>query len=385
VAAGALPVRTVSGEDNGRVTRLTIEEIAGLAGVSRSTVSRVLNDHPSVRPAVRARVLQVIADHHYTPRAAARSLASRHTNALGLLIPRSAASVFTDAFFPQVIQGISEICNNRGYILMLSTVTPEMEPDFYERVLRGHHVDGLLVMSSDIDDPILPLLIHDPTPLVLVGRHPYLRDLTSVDVENHEGALGAVRHLIQLGHRRIGTITGPLHQAVGMDRRDGYKQALVEAALTIRADLIAEGDFTQEGGRLAMRTLLELPEPPTAVFVASDTMASGALLASRELGVRVPQDVALVGFDDLPLASLVVPPLTTVRQPLYELGAAAAELLLKRLDRPEAPPEHLLLPTRLVVRQSCGAGGAGTDRSPAASRPAHADRADTPQLAADSA
>jgi DNA-binding LacI/PurR family transcriptional regulator len=336
------------------VTRLTIEEIAALAAVSRSTVSRVLNDQPSVRPAVRARVLQVIQEHHYTPRAAARSLASSRTNAVGLLIPGSAAFVFSDAFFPQVIQGISEACNNHGYILMLSTVTPEMEHDFYERVLRGHHVDGVIVMNANIDDPVLPLLIHDPTPLVLVGRHPYLRDLNSVDVENHEGALQAVRHVIGLGHIRIATITGPQHSSAAMDRRNGYKEALVEASLAIRPELIIEGDFTQEGGRQAMQTLLELAEPPTAVFVASDTMASGALQAARELGVRVPEDLALVSFDDLPFAPLLVPSLTTVHQPLYELGAAAADLLLKRLDRPEAPPERVWLPTQLVIRQSSG-------------------------------
>jgi DNA-binding LacI/PurR family transcriptional regulator len=336
------------------VTRLTIEEIATLADVSRSTVSRVLNDQPSVRPAVRARVLRVIQEHHYTPRAAARSLASSRTNAVGLLIPDSAAFIFRDAFVPQVILGISETCNRHGYIMMLSTVIPEMEQDFYERVLRGHHVDGLIVMCSNIDDPVLPLLIHDPTPLVLVGRHPYLRDLNSVDVENRDGALQAVRHLIGLGHERIASITGPQHSAAAMDRRDGYKEALVEARLTIRSDLIVEGDFTQEGGRLAMQTLLGLAEPPTAVFVASDTMATGALQAARELGVSVPDDLALVSFDDLPVASLIVPSLTTVHQPLHDLGAAAAELLLKRLDQPEAPPEQVWLPTTLVIRESSG-------------------------------
>jgi LacI family transcriptional regulator len=345
------------------VTRLTIEEIAVLADVSRSTVSRVINDQPSVRPAVRARVLQVIQEHHYAPRAAARSLASSRTNAVGLLIPGSAAFVFSDAFFPQVIQGISETCNRHGYIMMLSTVMPEMERDFYERVLRGRHVDGVIVMSSNIDDPVLPLLMHDPTPLVLVGRHPYLRDLNSVDVENREGAVAGVRHLIGLGHHRIAAITGPQHSAAAMDRRDGYKEALAEAGITVRSDLIVESDFTQEGGRVAMHALFGLAEQPTAVFVASDTMATGALQAARELGVTVPDDLALVSFDDLPVASLIVPSLTTVHQPLYDLGAAAAELLLKRIDQPEAPPEQIWLPTSLIVRESSGvARASGLER-----------------------
>jgi LacI family transcriptional regulator len=336
--------------------RLTIEEIADLAAVSRSTVSRVLNNHPSVRPTVRARVQQVIREHRYTPRAAARSLASRRTNVVGLLIPRSAATIFSDPFFPHVIQGITETCSNRGYFLMLSMVTAEREQDFYERVLRGRHVDGLIMMSSDIDDPILPLLIRDETELVLVGRHPYLPDLSSADVDNVDGARQAVQHLIDLGHRRIATITGPLNMVGGMDRRDGYKQALAEAAIPVRPELIVEGDFTQAGGYQGMRKLLELAEPPTAVFVASDSMAAGALRAVHEAGLNIPGEIGMVSFDDLPLASALMPPLSTVHQPLYELGATAAELLIARLEQSgEQPPTHVRLKTHLVIRQSCGA------------------------------
>lgn len=335
------------------VPRLTIEEIADLAAVSRSTVSRVLNNHPSVRPAVRARVQQVIQEQRYTPRAAARSLASRRTNVVGLLIPRSAATIFADPFFPYVIQGITETCTNRGYFLMLSMVTHEREQDFYERVLRGRHVDGLIMLSSDIDDPILPLLIRDETPLVLIGRHPYLHDVTSADVDNRDGAVQAVRHLIELGHQRIATITGPLYMAAAMDRRDGYKQALAEVAIPIRPELIVEGDFTQPGGYEAMKTLLALPNRPTAVFVASDGMAPGALRAIQEAGLRIPEDIAIASHDDLPLATIVSPSLTTVHQPVYELGAAAVDLLLTRLEHPnEHSPTHVRLQTHLVVRQS---------------------------------
>jgi LacI family transcriptional regulator len=342
------------------MNRLTIEEIADLADVSRSTVSRVLNNHPSVRPSVRARVQQVIQDNRYTPRAAARSLASRRTNVVGLLIPRSAATIFSDPFFPHVIQGITETCSNRGYFLLLSMVTVEREQDFYERVLRGRHVDGLIMMSSDIDDPILPLLIRDDSPLVLVGRHPYLADVSSADVDNRDGAVQAVRHLIELGHRRIATITGPLYMVAAMDRRDGYKQALAEAAIPIRPDLIVESDFTQAGAYGAMHQVLQLAERPTAVFTGSDVMAAGALRALHEVGLRVPEDMALVSFDDLPLASILTPPLTTVHQPLNELGAAAADLLLDRLEQPDDhhQPSHKRLATHLVVRQSSGAPSA---------------------------
>jgi LacI family transcriptional regulator len=190
-----------------------------------------------------------------------------------------------------------------------------------------------------------------------VGRHPYFDRLNWVDVENREGARQAVAHLLALGHRRVATITGPLHMAVALDRRDGYKQALLEAGLAVDPALIARGDFTQEGGYRAMSQLLSLPQPPTAVFVASDAMAIGALRAAREAGRAVPGDVAVVGFDDLPSAAFASPPLSTVHQPIYDLGATAANLLADRLDGAEqSSPVHICLPTRLVVRQSCGGG-----------------------------
>ncbi|GIV95834.1 MAG: LacI family transcriptional regulator [Herpetosiphonaceae bacterium] len=340
------------------MTTLTIEEIAALASVSRSTVSRVLNNHPSVRPTVRDRVLRIIEEHGYAPRAAARSLASQRTNVIGLLIPRSAATIFTDPFFPQVIQGISEACSSRGYFLMLSMLTADMEQSFYHRFLRSRHFDGLIMLSSDIDDPILPLLIKDRTPLVLVGRHPYFQHLSWVDVENREGARTAVAHLIGLGHRRIATITGPLQMAAGINRRDGYKQALLEAGIPIMPELMIEGDFTQEGGYQATAKLLALTERPTAIFVASDTMAIGALRAVIEANLTVPRDIAIVSFDDLPIASFANPPLTTVRQPVYEMGATAARLLIEHLEHQIQEPQQICLPTSLIIRRSCGSNSA---------------------------
>lgn len=333
----------------------TIEEIAELAQVSRSTVSRVLNNHPSVRPTVRDRVLRVINEQNYAPHAAARSLASSRTNIIGLLIPRSAATIFSDPFFSAVIQGVSEACNSHGYFLMLSMVTSEMEQGFYNRILRSRHFDGIIMLSSDVDDPILPLLIQDHTPLVMIGSHPYFQKLSWVDVDNREGARLAVAHLIGLGHRRIGTITGPLQMTAGLDRRDGYKLALVEAGIAVSPDLIIEGDFSQEGGYQAMLRLLALPQRPTAVFVASDAMAIGALRAAREAGLSVPDDIALVGFDDLPSGSFADPPLTTVHQPVLEMGAAAVGLLLDRLKLTDQPPLQVRQPASLVVRSSCGA------------------------------
>jgi LacI family transcriptional regulator len=333
---------------------VTIEEIARLADVSRSTVSRVLNNHPNVRAEVREKVLRVVQEHNYTPNAAARSLASSRSNVVSLVVPRSAATLFADPFFPLVIQGISEACTSAGYFLMLSMLSAELERPFYNRVLRGRHFDGVIMLSSDVDDPLLPQLIRDQMPLVLVGRHPYLDEVATVDVENREGARLATAHLIRLGYRRIATITGPQNMAAGIDRRDGYKQALTAAGIVIDPALVVEGDFTQESGYSGMGRLLALPDRPRAVFAASDTMAFGAMRAISEAGLRMPEQVALVGFDDVPAAAYSSPPLSTIHQPCVELGAAAVRALVAQIDTPAAPQAAVRLPTALVVRGTCG-------------------------------
>lgn len=335
---------------------MTIEQIADLAGVSRSTVSRVLNDHPSVSEKARNRVWEVVNEHGYAPSAAARSLASSRTNVIGLLIPRTAAVIFSDPFFPQVIQGMTEACTEREYFLMLSMLTGDMEKRFYHRILRGNHFDGVIMLSSDIDDPVLPLLIKNGRPFVIIGRHPYFEDVNWVDTKNRTGARLATTHLIELGHTCVATITGPLQMTAGLERRDGYKQALLEAGLTVDPDLIVEGNFTRESGRAAMQQLLARGEPPTAVFTASDTMAMGALRAIHEAGLNVPDDIAVVGFDDVPAASFSNPPLTTIRQPIYDLGATAATELIAQLESDETSRIQKRLPVELVVRESCGAG-----------------------------
>ncbi len=349
------------------MTTKTIEQIAELAAVSRSTVSRVLNNQPSVRPEVRDRVLRIIDEQGYAPHAAARSLASQRTNMIGLLIPRSAAVIFSDPFFPHVIQGITAACSNRGYYLMLSMVTAGEEHGFYQQILRGRHLDGVIMLSTDIDDPILPLMIRDQTPLVMVGRHPFFQDVSWVDVNGQAAARTAVAHLVGLGHRTIATITGPLQMAAALERRDGYKQALLEAGIAINSAQIVEGDYTQPSGYAAMQQLLALPTPPTAVFAANDSMAMGALRAITAAGLRVPEDIAVVGFDDLPLANFATPALTTMRQPIELMGHTAASLLIDQLEGRAATPSQILLPVNLVIRESCGGSpGLHKEESPPA-------------------
>ncbi len=333
----------------------TLEEIAQLAGVSRSTVSRVMNDQPGVRENIREQVQRIVQETGYQPHAAARSLVTRRTRVIGVVIPESVTTLFTDPFFPLLLYGITEACNKHKYHLMLSLFNgPADQAELYRRVIHGGHLDGVVVASTDLDDPLVPRLLEDECPFVLVGRHPDDR-VNYVDIDNVGGARMAVEHLIRLGHQRIATITGPLTMAHGQDRLAGYRQALEAHRLAPDESLIIEGDYTELGGVMAMQRLMAAS--PTAIFVASDAMAIGALKALREAGLRCPDNVVLVGFDDVPLASAVEPALTTVRQPIERLGSMAVELLLNLISNPpevQAPAQRIILPVKLVVRDSCG-------------------------------
>ena len=334
------------------MSKLTLEQIADLSGVSRSTVSRVINNHPSVRPEVRERVQEVIAETGYHPDPAARSLASRRSGIIGLVIPRAIQSLFTDPYYPRLMQGIAQACNVNDYTLSLFLFhTEDDERKLHPRVLRNQLVDGVIVTGSQIDDPLVPKLINNQVPFVMVGR-PYDGPNTSfVDADNVVGAYAATSHLIRSGYERIAAIIGPLNTMVGIDRRQGYLDALNDRGFSIDEALIVEGDFTESGGYVAMQRLIS--HRPDAVFIASDTMAFGALRALRDGGFSVPDDVAVVGFDDLPTAGLSDPPLTTIRQPIRRIGAQAVETLIDVLTNGPRPPRRITLSTELVIRSSC--------------------------------
>ena len=335
--------------------KLTLEQVAELAGVSRSTVSRVINNHPSVKPEVRQRVLEVVAQTGYQPDLAARSLAGQHTGIIGLVIPRAVQSLFTDPYFPRLIQGIAKVCNANDYNLSLFLFhTEDEERKLYPRVLRTQQVDGVIVTAANIDDPLIAQLIENQVPFMMIGRPNDMPEASFVDVDNVVGAYAATSHLARLGRERIAAITGPLNTAVGLDRRQGYLDALNDRNCSIDDDLIVEGDFTEMGGYSGMKQLI--PHKPEAVFVASDMMAFGALRALREAGLAVPGDVAVVGFDDIPLAASSDPPLTTVRQSMYRLGDVAARTLIDLINNPASPPRRIILATELVIRASCGSG-----------------------------
>lgn len=336
------------------MSNLTLEDIAKRAGVSRSTVSRVVNDHPNVREDVRKRVKEVIRLTGYQPHAAARTLASQRSWMLGLVLPRSVSSFFTDPYFPRLTQGIAQTCNQYNYTLGLFLIsTKEDEETIFPRVSRKGLLDGILLQSDQLGDQLTEQVIQSNIPLVIIGRPFYNKDVSYIDVDNINGAFIAVSHLIRLGYQRIATITGVATRTVSIDRKEGYIKALSERGRNIDESLIVEGDFTEAGGYYAMMKLL--PQKPDAVFAASDIMAIGAMRAVREAGLRVPEDIAFVGFDDLPLATLPEPRLTTIRQPVYQFGVKAVEILLDLIENGIEPPRRIIMDTELIIRNSCGA------------------------------
>lgn len=332
---------------------VTMEEVARASGFSRSTVSRVLNGDSRVREATRKQIAEVIERLSYHPHAAARSLASQRTEVIGLVIPRAVRNLFVDPYFPALTEGIAQVCNEHGYTLALFLFSsPEEETRLHKHILRSRSVDGVIVSSAVEDDPLVPQLAEAGMPFVLVGRCVHLPEVSYVDVDNVVGARLAVSQLLGTGRKRVGTIIGPLNMVVSQDRKRGYELALRQAGLAPESDLVAVGDFTEEGGYHAMRQLL--PARPDAVFAASDAMAIGAMLQLTEQGLQVPGDIAVVGFDDIPRARTTNPPLTTIRQPITETGIRAASMLLDILSTGSEPPRRLILPIELVLRQSCG-------------------------------
>jgi LacI family transcriptional regulator len=340
----------------------TIQELARRTGVSVATVSRALNGSHEVSETTRDRILALARELDYTPRAAARSLVRRRSHIVGIVLETGAGHPdLLHPFFQEVLVGLKNGAGSRGYdLLLFATDAPGHgfgEAYSYLRRSEHHGVDGVVVMGIDEDDPQVETMTLAGLPCVAVDLELGGRRTGFVTSENREGAAQAVRHLHALGHERIATVTGPLGTLPGRDRLDGYRAELERLGIERRAEYVVEGDFYDESGYALTRRLLGLSEPPTAIFAASDLMAAGALRAARDLGRRVPDDLALVGFDDIQLAGLIQPSLTTVRQNMTAIGAAAADGLVRMIEDADAPPPQEFVPTELVVRTSCGAGG----------------------------
>ncbi len=333
---------------------LTLEDIAEKAGVSRSTVSRVINDQPNVSDGVRARVWEVIEETGYQPNVAARSLASQRSYMIGLVLPHSVSYLFTDPYIPHLIQGVAQSCNQHDYTLgLFHASTKEDEQKMYPRVSRAGLLDGVILQAGHHGDPLMDRLMDSDLPLVFVGRPFHSENVSFVDIDNIEGAYNAVSHLIRLGYQRIATIAGTGLSTVGIDRKQGYINALHNHDLPVDERLIVESDFTEAGGCQAMEDLL--PARPEAVFAASDVMAIGAMRAVRKAGLKIPDEVAIVGFDDLPVAKMANPALTTIRQPINRLGSTAVDTLIDMINNGAKPHNRIILSTELVIRHSCGA------------------------------
>jgi DNA-binding LacI/PurR family transcriptional regulator len=335
----------------------TLEQVAALAGVSRATVSRVVNGSPKVSPVVRAQVERAVAKLGYVPNRAARSLVTRRADSVALVVSEPRARFFSEPFFAGMVRGVSAALAETGVQLLLLIAQDLPDRRRLQRFVVGGHVDGVLLASLHGDDPLPGALERAGVPAVLVGR-PARRVVdrgapaSYVDADNRGGAAKAVAHLARRGRRRIATITGPLDMGVGLDRLEGYRDGLAAAGLAADEDLVETGDFTEEGGAAAMARLLARPGPPVdAVFAASDLMAAGALRALRAAGRRVPEDVAVVGFEDSAVARYAQPPLTTVRQPIEEMGRQATRMLLARIAG-EAGGMRLILDVDLVERAS---------------------------------
>ncbi len=337
--------------------RVTSKDVAELAGVSRTTVSFVLNDVPGMRisPQTRQRVKRAALRLNYHPDAAARGMVTGKTHTLGFVLAQDADQAFSDFFLPQVLNGLSQGASAQGYHVLFEPIAPNDASGEYARLVREHHVDGIILSGPRLHDRNLRRIIAEGAPVVLHGQLPN-SDIPFVDVDNVGGAAIATGHLLRLGHRRVAMITNaPPAYTASADRLKGYRQALKAAGIVFDRSLVRYGNFTPYSGLQAMNGLLACKPRPTAVFVASDTVAFGALHALHQAGVRVPQDMALVGFDDVPLANFVDPPITTLRLPAYQLGHGAADLLIRLIAKDKVENPHILLETQLIIRESCGA------------------------------
>ncbi|ADL08468.1 LacI family DNA-binding transcriptional regulator [Thermosediminibacter oceani] len=329
----------------------TIKDIALLAGVSVTTVSRALNGYSDVSEATRQKIKKIAEELNYTPNSIARGLVMKKTNTVGLVVSEIIKPGVYHPFFLEVLSGIKAALHKSGYDIILFTVDPESQgKTSYERLCKERKVDGTIVQGLKLSDPYIEQIKSTDIPTVLIDIPILTERVGYVSSDNVKGAFDAVNYLVQIGHSEIGFINGHKDAAVSIERLEGYRKALEHHGIPYDERYVAYGDYTQQSGAEAFKELLrEIPQI-TAVFCASDLMAVGALKAAGEMGKKVPGEISIVGFDDIELATIITPNLTTIRQEKYRIGYKAAELLLS-IIRGEKP-RHVVVPHRLVVRQS---------------------------------
>lgn len=335
--------------------RVTSQDVANLVGVSRTTVSLVLNDVKGIHisPETRQKVRNAADKLGYIPNATAQALATRRARAIGLVMTRSPHHIASDTFLPQILGGLLDVVKQHKLRLLFESVEAEHQDRVYLELARAKHIDGMILLTPRIDDAGLKRLEEVDVPSVLMGK---LADsnLYSVDVDNRLAAKQATHYLIDLGHKKIACISNarPSYSAAP-DRVLGYRDALVEAGLTPDDDLIQYADFDPQSGFACMQTLLASGKEFTAVFVASDNVAMGVKSALREAGLHIPEDISIIGFDDIPWAKYSDPPLTTIHLPAQEMASEACLMLLNLMQGSEPEDQHMILDTELIVRKSC--------------------------------
>ncbi|WP_199614477.1 LacI family DNA-binding transcriptional regulator [Paenibacillus alkalitolerans] len=333
---------------------VTIKDVAKRAGVSPSTVSRVISNHPRISASTSEKVRKVMEEIGYHPNIMAKSLVSRTTRTIAVILPKPAEELFLNLFFSEVIRGIVTQATRSGYDLLMATGATEREElETVTRLVKGRRVDGILLLYSRINDPVISLLRELNFPFVLVGRSSDYEDMLSIDNDNVQAAYDATRHLLAQGHERIGFVSGPRNLIVSRDRLDGYMNAMKEAGLPVQSEWIVEGEFLQESGYRAMSFLMGLPERPTGLVVVDDVVTFGILRGLGELGFSVPQDMSLVSFNNIAFSELATPPITSIDIGIYQLGYTASQELIRTIKGENAPAmKRHIIPHRLIVRES---------------------------------
>lgn len=332
---------------------VTIKDVAKRAGVSPSTVSRVISNHPRISAATAAKVRRVMEEIGYHPNLAAKSLVLKTTKTIGLILPRPAEELFLNMFFSEFIRGIVSKATRDGYdVLMTSGASEREEVEAIKRLVKGKRVDGIVLLSSRKDDPVVAYLHKEQFPFILIGRSMEYPEILSIDNDNEQAAYDATRHLIELGHERIGFVSGPPNLVVSYDRLAGYKRALAESNVPERSEWIVEGEFLQESGYRAMSYIMGIPERPTALVVIDDLVAYGVLRGLSELGFRVPEDISLISFNNIAISALTTPPLSSIDIGIYQMGYTATQALIRKMVSERDYSERIIIPHRIVLRES---------------------------------
>jgi len=332
---------------------ITIKDIAKAAGVAPSTVSRVIADHARISKATKDKVNRIMDEMGYHPNMMAKSLVSKVTKTIVILLPRPAEELFQDIFFGELLRGILANATRSGYDAMLAAASsPKDEQGTISRLVLGRRVDGVLLLTSRMNDPLVESLDSQQFPTVLIGSSGAYANVLAVDNDNEQAAFDATKHLLSQGHERIGFVCGPPELTFAQDRLAGYKRAMSEANLPIRPDWIVEGEFMQQSGYRAISYLIDIAERPSALVVIDDVAAFGVLRGLNELGYTVPKDMSIVSFNNIALSEFANPPISSVDIGTYQLGYTAAQLLIQRINGEAVQQHRTIIPHRLIVRES---------------------------------